>query len=42
MMRSKGLTQHGLACMQINANDVVIRSNISQGLFTHVAADNWN
>ena len=30
------------ADMQINANRVVIPSNISQGLFTHAAADNWN
>ena len=28
--------------MQINANNVVIPSNTSQGLFTHAAADNWN
>ena len=30
------------ADMQINANNVVIPSNISQGLFTHANADNWN
>ena len=28
--------------MQINANHVVIPSNISPGTFTHAAADNWN
>ena len=28
--------------VQINANQVVIPSNISQGAFTHAAADNWN
>ena len=30
------------ADMQINANHVVIPSNISPGIFTHAAADNWN
>ena len=28
--------------MQINANHVVIPSNISQGIFTHAACHNWN